>query len=355
MAEGEIEKLQNDLTKVLQRAEQGKFDEALTLFETYLDGLFASNVRNVANWTFAWKSRHILFFKAFRDQAKKSHDLLSILDKKKKADRETLELYDYLRVCLIFHANEKSSFSNEELRALVRKYPSHPDFHFYYGLFLARSKSYPQAIEELKYCMRLSEHAEYYLPDLLHVETQYFEVLILEKDFHSAEQFISSMQSYYQSYFHQAEWAWLHRQLILSKVRVQDHRMLSMQFDKVGQIVVEKTEKERRRLVEVLGVFAAFLAFIFANVQMITNYPLHHAFYLLLTMADLLLIFVLVISFIFDRPKNKKLWHSFRFRFVSILLCALFMIGLNLPPELKSEKAARTKSSVRKYYNSSKG
>lgn len=347
----EVENIQEALLKVLQKAEQAQFDEALTLFEAYLETLFSSNFRNVMNWPFDWKSRHILLFKAFREKPGKSHELLRLLDKKKKADRETLELYDYLRVCLIFHANETSSLSPEELKTFVRKYPSHPDFHFYYGLFLSRANDYTRAIDELKYCMRLSQHAEYYLPDLLHVETQYFEQLILEKDFYSAEQFIFSMQSYYQSYFHQPEWAWLHRQLILSKVRVQDHKMLSKQFDKVGEIVAQKTEKERRRLVEVLGVFAAFLAFVFANVEIMTHYPLKEAFYLLLTMADILLIFVLVISFVFNRPTKKKLWESTRFRFFGILLFSLCLIAANLPS--REKKTTNSKSSVQKYYKKS--
>lgn len=337
MASGDFNKLENLLLQIDQKIELGEIkgeEGAVASFNTYIESLIRMRLYDISHWPKDWKRKHLLLFSHLKNAPKLRKRMLRILEEKlsqfsKKEEREVLH---YLYLGILFCLDEeKRDSAMEYVEPLLKQYPKNADFHLYCALCHSERGSHKRAVEEVKRSMKLSNHAEDYVTDMLNIESKYLDDLIMQHKFEDAEQFLFSMQRYYQAYFGGPDWVLLHRQLLLVKARMEDHKRLTRQFDRVNEIVIEKTERERGRLVELLGVFAAIFAFIFINAQIAMKFTVHESFWLMLSMGDILLIFVVVLSFITVRPsKGISFFKRTRFYILMILTGFLFMIGLGL-------------------------
>lgn len=336
MVEGDFGKLEKLLTEMTQKVVKGEIEgdnSASSLFSTYIDTLLNTGLFSVKDWPLDWQKKHLFFFSVFGESQEAIHVFLKQIKRKMRevSKHEPKEVLHYLYLGFLFYARMDRGVSVLEYsKTLLRQYPKHPDFFRYHALSLSREGLHKSAVEEMKLAMQYAEKNEIYVTDLLAVETKYLEELIGNRHFNEAEYFLNRQEEYYQAFFGGAEWALIHRQLILFKSRLSDHRSVGRVLEKIGETITEKTEGERRRLVEVLGVFSAILAFIFMNIQIATKFTFYEAFWLMLTMGDLLLIFAITLSYVFNRSKKAHFFYHTRFWILLVLFTFLALVGVEL-------------------------
>ncbi len=88
------------------------------------------------------------------------------------------------------------------------------------------------------------------------------------------------------------------------------------------QMIKTETEKESKRLIEILGFFSAIVAFILASVAISNPFSFEDALMFNISLGIILLIFVLVISLLFSQ---KDTWKKLIIAICLILLLMLIV------------------------------
>ncbi len=342
----EFEVFQEKLLKITDQIENRMLTEedgALHSFEVYLDTIIQRELFSVSKWPIRWRRSFRSFFRVFVNDHSAAKLFLRVINKK-------LEITDnvdhrepcyFLKLGILYYINDDEKYQKvtDLAKNLVKQYPQNSEFLIFCAKCLSRRGDTAKALSFMKNAMRMEGYPDDFLSDILDVETKYFEELIQDENFDAAETFLSQMQEYYESHFFGAEWEFIRRQLILFKSRLSDHRQVSKELYKVNEIILLRAERERRRLVEVWGVFGAILTFIIVNMQIAISFTFQEAFWLMMTMGSFLLIFAVVISILFSSKDSKMPFYlNSRFWIMAVLAFMLSVVGMRMHPSMPEKQ-----------------
>ncbi|MFT4551525.1 MAG: hypothetical protein ACI9S8_000138 [Chlamydiales bacterium] len=344
MVSEDYKKIESLLDAVVQSVRDDNIEGpegALVTFGVYLETLLNSGKTTVEDWPLSFKSKNTYLCSLFKGKKELSESFIQLISRKIQQIQElhNQEGFHFISMGFCYHSyDDNGKTAYEYLQPLLKTFPRNAGFHMYNCLILAERKEYSESIKQINNVMKWAKFPEIYVNDILKIETRYLDDLIDNKSFKTADEFLVSMQSYYQTYFSGSEWILLQRQLMLFRHRLEDHKRVFETLEKVGEVIYEKTENERRRLVEVLGVFSAIIAFIILNVQIALSFTVSEAYWLMLAMGNILLIFSISMSYIFTKPSEVPFYHRGRFWTLVALMFPLIIIGIGIQLTKESVK-----------------
>lgn len=108
--------------------------------------------------------------------------------------------------------------------------------------------------------------------------------------------------------------------------RLNDHEIIDKRIEGINKIIHAAGERERKRLIEVLGIFTAILSFIFVNVNIaLKSLAVQDTLTLMGGMALILVLFAIVMSLLFAR-KRDSLVQELRFWIIVTLVLCFFVL-----------------------------
>lgn len=118
--------------------------------------------------------------------------------------------------------------------------------------------------------------------------------------------------------------------LVSTKERLKDYMVIESKISKAEEAfkitVREETERERKRLIEILGFFSAIIAFIFSTVSIGKSFEFEEALTFIVCLGFVLLIFMISINILFSSQAVRI--YDTRILIVIILILTLLLILL---------------------------
>ncbi len=285
-----------------------KGEDASVLFSEYLTSL-ASKDCNYANepWTKTWVKEVYDFGSLFTeyDAGKYLITLKTIFDEENPENEKFAFIYS--EIAWNYFGNN-SEHIRDILRDFTKKYPYNPEFHHTYGHFLMEKSTYDRAFDEYEWALTIDATSRdvtflsSYLGALKDITDHY----LSHGDIDKASNFLKRAKDFLakKGYLKGIPHISFETNNALSMLtdRVRDHEIFKKQVGFFEAEVERKISIAQKKLIEVLGIFSAVVAFILTNVSIMTsNLSLRESLILMLGMANVLLIFSISISYLFGR------------------------------------------------------
>ena len=257
--------------------------------------------------------------------------LNSVIEKK-----EENEIFDFIRSEMFWNFFEQDNFYNkEQLLKYLKKYPNNPEFHHTYSHFLEKNNQLDRSMMELKFAIKLSNNKNYIWTYLCRVKSIFNN--LVAKDIKKAEEFFNKEKSFYYDNVHFISDIKLDGILLFNNIndRINDYINTSKIIENFQREIENTVQIQQRKIIEILGVFSAIVAFILTNISMaLKSLSVKEMLTLMFGMAIILLIFTISISFLFGKRyrynnrfsflKNIKFWAI-----IFLFLVLLFLIYKN--------------------------
>jgi|GEM_PF-5610040 len=215
--------------------------------------------------------------------------------------------------------------TNELILNISKKYIYNPEFIHDLGHIEYVKKNYLAAINYYNQALNLAPKNETFRRRVFNSEMQYIESFIEGEEFDEAEDYVTALvtKGTYKDDFAYSNW------LQAIRSRIKDHKLIrSTLINKGKQIedrVETKLERERFKAIELIGVFTAIIAFIFTTISFTKSFSFRETILLEITAGLILILFVLILSLIFQKSKRKVI-GDIRFYSVLIICTALLLV-----------------------------
>ena len=312
--------LTNDIDNILTLLETNQLegdDGAYKKFQLYLESLPINNFDS-EKWLPEWREAIYKFGEFF--QNKPLYKFLEIIENFINKNNQSHEAGEFIQSEIKTNIyNNNTKYLLEYFQNLTHKYPGNPEFHHTYSQHLTLNKEHTKAILECKIAHNIEKNNYIFIDTCFNEDATYFNELLYKENFQKAEKQVEKMQndtSYSQKH--------VYKNITTSfRDRLRDFKKINEKINDLRDIVNTETEKTKIELIQILGVFAAILGFIFININIaIEIAKLNEMLWLMLGMADILLIFVISLSYIFEIDK-KNFYKSGKFWVLIALLIAL--------------------------------
>jgi hypothetical protein len=285
-----------------------------------------------ATWPFAWRRAVMEFAKLFTKMDASSFLLAMTPYTNNVSIRETIA-FVYSEILWNYY-EQASPYNRDLLKDFIKQFPYNPEFHNTYGLFLLANKNYEKALYEHQRALNIEINNINFLDCYYICVKEFFEHLIENRKIDDAENFVDGTIKYlFEKDLnnvapHAAD---VRSRVFFMKDRLKDHKVIANQIVHFQKDIENTIRVEQRRLIEVLGIFSAIIAFILTNISIgITNLPIKEMLVLMFGMAVTLIIFATAISFFFG-PRLRyppKFHFLYRPKFWSLIAMILLLLGL---------------------------
>lgn len=324
---GQLMKI-NEVSELIKKEELDGGDGAYKKFEEYIQDIKSLGGFASGKWDPMWREKVCEFGELFRER--NANRFIQILDEEVEGD---CEVVDFIRSEIVTnYYHRESDIFPKYIKDLVEKYPLNPEFHNSYGNYLRIKDKLSESIVEYKTALRIGGMDKSCRDNCFNAEMAYFNRLIEDDKIEEANLYFKKMSD-----FDQYKSPTLNNMLVTLRHRLEDHKIINEKIKSIDKIIEEKidemdksirekVEKERNRFIEILGVFAAFLGFVFTNVNIaLSNLEPREVMFLMLEMAVVFLIFAISISYIFQQDR-KEFYEENKFW----VLVVLFLVILAL-------------------------
>jgi len=229
---------------------------------------------------------------------------------------------------------QDGDYNKDILKNAITAYPHNPEFHNTYAMFLLKNKTYDKAIFEHQRALSIDPFNYNFIECYFVAVKAYFEYMIENRKIDEADKYLSTTLDFIHdkkidempNTGHEIK----HR-IYMMKDRINDHKAIEKQIS-FSQREIENTIRiEQRRLIEVLGIFSAVLAFILTNISIaLSNLTAKQVLIIMVGMAIILLIFAISISYLFGpRLRYPPSWYFLkRPKFWAIIVLAILLLAV---------------------------
>jgi tetratricopeptide (TPR) repeat protein len=320
------------LEEIIQLINEAKFvgeNEALPKFKIYLDNIESIGAFDLTNWRIEWRKQIWKFGELFQNQ--NPNQFLNIINEKLKANTIlNKEVIEFIKSGIDFNFLPTVEYKRS-LEQLLQEYPLNPEFRYALGHCFSLEKDFQPALNEYKLALKIDPGNAVFRESRFNIEQQYLNKLIENGEYEVG-------YSYIQNLFSDIDFiscGQTRNTFVDFERRIKDLQLVQK---KVTELEVEFKEKmhaeldhERRRLIEVLGFFAAIVVFILSTVSIGENFSFIEALYFLVALGIILILFVTSIYTIYSSDRTKLLSDK-RFWILIIGLFLLFLLIIKAEP-----------------------
>jgi tetratricopeptide (TPR) repeat protein len=327
----EKNKMNESLEKIINLIKQDNDIDALVEFDIFLNFVGNMNSFSSERWDIDWRKKVYEFGILFKK--KKTGVFLDAVNKKLElVTEEKKEALEFIASEIIW--NFFDSFGNDVeyflkcIKELIKKYPTNPEFHHSYSHCLRMNGNYEFSIAEAKIAYAIEPANLIFYKTCFVRHKDYFDFLLSKNKFDKAEKFLEEIR------FIVKENDFVFNNMLVSfKDRIDDHRNINKKIGDVDMQIAKALNGERKRTIEILGVFVAIIGFIFVNINIaLQNLKIKEILLLMFSMALILIIFATSISYIFSIGAPDRKFFSFltnkKFWVIIILSSILYSITI---------------------------
>ena len=274
------------------------------------------------------------FGKLFTDDA----SWVLLLIEQEMDSRGEYEALNFIHSEIIWnYFDNKNDYVKDQIKELIKKYPTNPEFHHAYSHILECNGSFEIAVSEAKHCLSQEKGNYIFLYTYVEKVKKYFDNLLNKENLEDATRLLEKEEEYYKTItpFQKDFVVRINNDTMFSslKDRLKDHVTIASRIKHFSQEMERKINIEQKRLIEVLGLFSAILGFILTNIAIgISNLNLKDMMVLMISMATTLVIFAIAISYLFGRgDRSMKFWVFLEHRkFWALVILFAILISIFL-------------------------
>lgn len=320
----------NEIKEIIKQLETNNCETAYGLLDTHLENIKDIGPYNKNTWKVEYRES-VYRLGNLSSDPDYFYNINEILSK-------FFNLYGKREIFCFFHSEiiwnffEQDNFYNKEiLHSYIKEYPHNPEFHHTYSHYLEKNKSLEQSMFELKIAIKIERNKNFSFSYLAKINLLFGDYL--KKSVNKAQSFLEEEKKYLNSNNFINN---LHRMDLIiflqrAEDRIRDHLLIEEKLELAKKDLENSIQIQQRKIIEVLGVFSAIVAFILTNINIASeNLKIKDMLMLMLGMALVLLIFVISISFLFGKRYryNSKFYFLRNLKFWSIIGLFLFLVLL---------------------------
>jgi len=301
-----------NLNNVIQLVAQSKISEALADFENYFSGLDIGPY-SIMGWPPVWRREVYDFGRLFdKDHNNDAGQFIQKINEALEAKKfeNGAEAIQFIRSEIIWNYFPlEEGYSSNILKSLIKQYPGNPEFRQSYSHFLESSGNYTLSVEESCLAFKIEPSNDDFYANCFNKCKHYFDVLLSKGKLKEADNMIKKMQEIVKKRKDVA----FNNVIVSLKDRLGDHKIISERIEGIKEIAKDAVEKERGRIIEIMGFFVAILGFVFININLATSsLEFKEILLLMLGMGIVLSFFATLISILFHEPekfiKDPRFW-----------------------------------------------
>ncbi|MDO8497056.1 MAG: hypothetical protein Q7S61_00735 [bacterium] len=323
----------SDLNTIIDSIRNSGFSATENIFISYLSSLRSIGSYSKNIWNSEWRKKVYELGTLFEEDASRVLEIIRI----EKANNGNFEALDFLYSEILWNFFEdKNTFVKDEIKRFIREYPGNPEFHHTYSHILEMNGNYKISILESQHALSQEKDNHDFIYTYTGKVKTYFEYLIDKNKIDDASDLLQNAKKYYESIlpWQKSFVVRLNNTARLTSLedRLSDHKTIQKQVINFSGLIDSKINREQRRLIEILGFFSAILAFILTNITIVfaAKFSVKDVLLVMFSMAILLLIFVISISYLFGRNTHNIGSLAFlrdgRFWSIILMLILLFFI-----------------------------
>lgn len=295
-----------DLKTINEKIRKGDIlgaGNALELFKDYLPKVKDLGRFSPQEWKGTWREEVYLFGEYFKT-IDPIDFLMVIKDTRNGLTKDQEEVLDFFKSEIKVN-NQPFEDCKMEINEIIQKYPYNPEFRHNLGHFFNAQGKLLEAIEQYEFALKRDNDCQIFLKNLFNCQYQYIEEYIDKEEYSKGLTYcdqILNKGTYNSSY--------VFKNLLVSlKERLKDYLTFESKIKNAEEAfkttVRNETEKERKRLIEILGFFSAIIAFIFSTVSIAQNFKFEEALIFIVCLGLILLIFMISINILFSSERLK--------------------------------------------------
>lgn len=243
------------------------------------------------------------------------------------------EVIDFIYSEIIWNFFEQNNeYVVNELKNYIKDYPTNPEFHHTYSHILEKNKNFDKALFEAKNALKIEPVNNQFFSSYIEKVMSYFDFLLEKGKVENAEKFLNDeilvINHYSKICYLQNE---TNNILARIKDRLKDHKSIENKIIFFEKEIENSIKISEKRIIEIVGLFSAIVAFILANIQIaLKNLSVKEMLILMFGMSLVLIIFSITISYLFGKIERRRSFFHFlkKPKFYSLIFCLLILIIL---------------------------
>lgn len=304
-------------------------NNALELFKKYVVGIIILGRFSTTEWRRNWRKEVYTFGEKFKELdpvefLKVIHNTKATLEKDEK------EVLEFFKSEIIIN-NQPFEDCLGEIKKLISEYPYNPEFRHNLGHLFKNKNEKLKAIEQYTFALNKDKSCTFFARSLFNTQYRYTTELINKNDYLKAEKYcqkIIEKKTFKSSYV-------FSNLLVSLKDRIEDYltieKKIKIAEENFKVIVKTEIERERKRLIEILGFYSAIIAFIFSTVSIAKNFKFEEALIFIICLGIILILFLNVISILFSQEKIEISNPKFLIPIILILTLVLILTKFTIP------------------------
>jgi tetratricopeptide (TPR) repeat protein len=326
-----IDTYANHLNDIIYLIDNDKIkgpNNALDKFKGYLSSIQGIGTFNTVDWRESWRKKVWKFGELFKK--KNAFEFLKLIDDQIRiAPFESKEALEFIRseIAFNFLSNDESK---SRLIKLTQTYPLNPEFRHTLGHYNYKDKDFLAAANMYKIALKIDKNNDSFIQSCFGTDQAYLNNLIQNSDYNTADAYLKLVMKD-DEYINLGN---ISNTIFDFQVRINDHKLFQNKLMQVQEEFRERMNKEldseRKRIIEILGFFAAIIAFILSTVSIGKNFSFIEATYFIIALGLVLLLFAVTLSILF-KTLNRDFTKDIRFwiLLVSIFLLIAFVFNMN--------------------------
>ncbi len=319
------QKYLDNLKEISSLIDSDKFDEALKKFIVYIKDLKIGRY-SAENWKIEWRNEVYSFGRKFIN--KDAGPLINALELYLKESPENTEEVEFIYSEILWnYFDEGTDYIGSTIKSLKNKYSTNPEFHHTYSHYLEKNNNFDSAIQEAFLAYKMDQNNYEFKSNYFNKCKKYFDLLLSKRDIERAKEVLVKMRRTITN----PNTDFVFNNIIISlSDRVSDHEVINTKINSISDIAREIIAKERNKIIEILGFFAAILSFVFININIaLSSLPFRQILLLMVGMALVLGFFALLISILSSKTYDLK-WSRFykdiRIMILGILILLFYLL-----------------------------
>ncbi len=314
-----------DLNAVITDINNNQIDQpgqAVTKFQAFLISIKTLGNYSATNWQTPFITKVYEFGTLFK-KISPSEFLLLINNEIAQSNNVEREILLFIKSEILFNYENLSS-NKDFFTDLVSQYITNPEFRNTLGHILLKEQSFLEAI--YNYRLAIKENPKQnFIEAKFNAEVLYIESLIETNDLDTAQNYVNQIlvtKEYISSFIFQNWFVFLAN-------RIKDYKIseakLSKKENEIKVTILKELELERRKTIELLGIFTAIIAFIFSTVSISKSFEFSQSLVFIICLGLILILFCLILSIIFINS-NSSILGDRRLYIIILLGVLLYLI-----------------------------
>jgi len=319
-----------NLNDIISLVQQKRLTEASADFKNYVDRLEIGAYEPTV-WNKNWRVKVYNFGVLFKSND--AGEFIKIIneaknDIRKKDFVESLEfIYSEIMWNFFSPKEMENSCTADILKSLVKKYQFNPEFHNSYSKFLSIKGNHNLAADESLVAFKLETDNNYFYSASFNMYKKYFDYSLKKNRTDEAEKALDKMRAIVKI----RKSITYKNTIVFLRDRLNDHKIIDNKIGDIKEIanneVNKAINKERAKLIEMMGFFVAILGFVFIFINLsVSQLRFDEILLIMLGMALILSFFATLISILFKPMRNLREEPRIWLLFVFIVLFVAFVL-----------------------------